>query len=186
MNPKPRVNLDADHTGHLLCVVCEYLNSIRLHIEDYLESDDTDSRVTQTLNLMDKFYLAGNIEGRLLAENINEEDLVILDCWEEELKGLKAESKEDVTLVIVSHAPVAWQTQTVWRTARIRRYIKERFPLCEPKIIWLTEEAEEYGSIQLVMQILVSPECVDTMLGVATRALHKAEMAVDDHWEDEA
>ena len=82
-----KVNLDADHTGHLLCVICNYLNHIRLNIEDYLEGDETDSRIKRSLELMELFYQAGNIEGRLLSNNVNETDLELIEKWEKELNG---------------------------------------------------------------------------------------------------
>jgi hypothetical protein len=80
-----KVILDADHTGHLLCVICDYLNHIRLNIEDYLESDDTDSRTSKPLELMETFYLAGNIESRILSNNATEADLELIEAWEAEL-----------------------------------------------------------------------------------------------------
>lgn len=86
----PKVSLDADYQGHLLCVICDYLNHIRLNLEDYLESDDTDARIEQPAKLMELFYFAGNIEGRLLSNNIGPQDLEIIELWEKELEGLKA------------------------------------------------------------------------------------------------
>ena len=80
-----KVNLDADHAGHLAVVICNYLNHIRMHLEEYLESDDTDSRTYKTLKLMEVFYLAGNIEGRILSNNVTEADLELLEAWEAEL-----------------------------------------------------------------------------------------------------
>lgn len=96
MSNFPRVDLDADHTGHLLCVICDYLNHIRLNIEDYLESDETDSRISQSEQLMELFYLAGNIEGRLLSNNVNEKDLELIEDWENELQGFQLAKDENV------------------------------------------------------------------------------------------
>ena len=80
-----KVNLDADHAGHLAVVICNYLNHIRMHLEEYLESDDTDSRTSKSLELMEMFYLAGNIEGRILSNNATEADLELVEAWEAEL-----------------------------------------------------------------------------------------------------
>lgn len=80
-----KVNLDADHTGHLAVVICNYLNHIRMHLEEYLESDDTDSRMSKPLELMETFYLAGNIEGRIISNNATEADLELVEAWEAEL-----------------------------------------------------------------------------------------------------
>lgn len=82
MKQHRKVNLDADHAGHLAVVICNYLNYIRMHLEEYLESDDTDSRTSMSLELMEMFYLAGNIEGRILSNNATEADLEIVEAWE--------------------------------------------------------------------------------------------------------
>lgn len=184
-----KVNLDADHAGHLLCVICEYLNHIRLHIEDYLESDDTDARIEKPLSLMELFYMAGNLEGRILSNNIGPLDLELIEAWEEDLREKQGEEdvdEEDFTLVFSSHAPIEKQTQTVWLTARIRRRLKAFFPQCDPTLTWLTADAEEYGSIQLVMQILVSPEFAEAMTAAVEIALKQVGMSIDDWWKEEA
>lgn len=186
----PRVDLDADHIGHLLCVLCDYLNHIRLNIEDYLESDETDSRISQSMRLMELFYLAGNIEGRLLSNNVDEKDLEIIEEWENELNGGQSGNEnvggEDFTLVFSSHLPLIRQNQKTFITARIRRSLKNSFPLCSPGITWLTDDAQEYGSIQLILQILVSPEYADDMCAAVQKALSLVDMRVDDMWEEEA
>ena len=191
MKVTPKAMLDADHTGHLLCVICDYLNHIRLHIEDYLESDDTDSRIERPLELMELFYLAGNIEGRLLSNNVNEKDLELIEEWEKELNGGQLGNKENVdeedfTLVFSSYASVDYRGQATLLTARIRRYLKNIFPLCEPSLTWLTEDAEMYGSIQLVLQILVSPKYKDDVVAAVQKSLHLVGLSIDDIWEDEA
>jgi hypothetical protein len=56
-----------------------------MHLEEYLESDDTDSRTSKPLELMKTFYLAGNIEGRILSNNATEADLELVEAWEAEL-----------------------------------------------------------------------------------------------------
>lgn len=87
MTPKQyrKVNLDADHQGHLVAGICNYLNHIQMHLEEYLESDDTDSRTSKPLELMETFYMAGNIEGRILSNNATEADLELVEAWEAEL-----------------------------------------------------------------------------------------------------
>lgn len=190
MEVKNKLSLDADHQGHLLCVICDYLNHIRLNIEDYLESDDTDSRVEQPAKLMELFYFAGNVEGRLLSNNITTQDLELIEEWEKELEGFEAEDKdvdeEDFTLVFSSHAPVEYIHKTTFLTARIRRNIRYFFPNCEPNVAWLTEDAEEYGCIQLILQILVSPKYKDKMTAAVKTALGCITMSVDDMWEEQA
>lgn len=186
-----KVILDADHTGHLLCVICDYLNHIRLNIEDYLEGDETDSRIERPLELMELFYQAGNIEGRLLSNNVNETDLELIEEWEKELNGGQSGNKENVggedfTLVFSSHASVDYKGRTTLLTARIRRCLKNIFPLCEPSITWLTEDAEKYGSIQLVLQMLVSPKYKDDVVAAVQKALSLVGLSIDDMWEDEA
>ena len=68
--------LDADHLGHL-CVVCErYYQWI------------IDQVQTAEMTIMDYGQLAyqvGYMQGRLEAEMITEEDLEILEEWEQEL-----------------------------------------------------------------------------------------------------
>lgn len=191
MSNFPKVNLDADHAGHLLCVICGYLNHIRLNIEDYLMSDDTDSLIEKPLELMELFYLAGNIEGRLLSNNVNEKDLELIEDWENELNGGQSGNKENVgeedfTLVFSSYASVDYRGRATLLTARIRRCLKTSFPLCDPSITWLTEDAETYGSIQLVLQILVSPKYKDDVVAAVQKALHLVGLSIDDMWEDEA
>jgi hypothetical protein len=186
-----KVLLDADHTVHLLCVICDYLNHIRLNIEDYLEGDETDSRIKKSLELMELFYQAGNIEGRLLSNNVNETDLELIEEWEKELNGGQSGNKENVgeedfTLVFSSQLPLTRQYQKTFITARIRRSLKNSFPLCDPSTTWLTEDAQEYGSIQLILQILVSPEYADDMCTAVQKALSLVDMRVDDMWGEEA
>ena len=70
------LSLDADHLGHL-CVVCE-----RYHqwIIDQVQ--------TAEMEIMEYGYLAyqvGYMQGRLEAEMITEEDLEVLEEWEQEL-----------------------------------------------------------------------------------------------------
>ena len=85
MEQPKKVNLDADHAGHLALVICNYLNHIRLNLEECLESDDTDSRISKPFELMETFYLAGNIEGRILSNNATAADLELVEAWEAEL-----------------------------------------------------------------------------------------------------
>lgn len=185
-----KVILDADHTGHLLCVICDYLNHIRLNIEDYLEGDETDPRIKRSLELMELFYQAGNIEGRILSNNANETDLELIEEWEKELNGGQSGNEnvggEDFILVFSSHASVDYRGQATLLTARIRRCLKNIFPSCEPSITWLTEDAETYGSIQLVLQMLVSPKYKDDVVAAVQKALSLVGLSIDDMWEDEA
>lgn len=105
MQPKrKRVSLDADHRGHLACVICDYLNSIRMNLEEYLESDDTDSRLSKPLELMETFYLAGNIEGRILSNNATEADIELVEAWEAELEDADDEDAydEDITDILTT------------------------------------------------------------------------------------
>lgn len=181
-----KVKLDPDHQGHLVCVICRYLNHIRKNIEEYLESDDTDSRITKVIELADTFYFAGNIEGRVLSDNATVADVELVGLWEAELEGNDEDKEEDHTLIISSHLPASRTTQTTWFTARIRRKLRSFFPNSDPTITWLTADAEEYGSIQMVLQILVSPEYEEAVLGALQIALGSVGMSIDDHWTEPA
>ena len=70
------ISLDADHLGHL-CVVCE-----RYHqriIDQVLAAEMT------TMDYGQLAYQIGYMQGRLEAEMITENDLEVLEEWEQEL-----------------------------------------------------------------------------------------------------
>ena len=70
------ISLDADHLGHL-CVVCE-----RYHqriIDQVLAAEMT------TMDYGQLAYQVGYMQGRLEAEMITENDLKVLEEWEQEL-----------------------------------------------------------------------------------------------------
>lgn len=82
---KSRPILDADRQGELIGVITDYLNHIRLNIEDYLEGDETGDRILKPLELAELFYLAGHIQGRLHGGCVTEGDIDIVERWEQEL-----------------------------------------------------------------------------------------------------
>lgn len=77
---KPLVSLDADHTGHLLCMLADYHTFI---IDQWHCGERENDEVAGTC------YLLGNIEGRLLYNGLTQDDLDILEDWEAELEEWK-------------------------------------------------------------------------------------------------
>ena len=72
------ISLDADHLGHL-CVVCE-----RFHqriIDQVLAAE------METMEYGQLAYQVGYMQGRLEAEMITENDLRVLEEWEQTLLG---------------------------------------------------------------------------------------------------
>lgn len=182
MTPKRnRVSLDADHQGHLACVICNYLNHIRLNLEEYLESDDTDSRLSKPLELMETFYMAGNIEGRILSNNVDMKDIELVEAWEAELEE---EDDEDITLHVIVNLPHSHISKIPEINRRIRREWKKIRPLTHIGLTWLTEDPEEYDSIQLNIEILVSPEHHGQMTTDILTTLHRINLPTADHWTE--
>ena len=74
------VILDADHAGHLLVMLAEYHTFVldQWHCGE-LENDD----VANTC------YLLGNIESRVRYNHLTQDDLDLLEYWEEELNEQK-------------------------------------------------------------------------------------------------
>ena len=71
------VSLDPDHQGELLVLCSE------LHTAWNQEFADTQS--TNTQDILDAYYLLGNIEGRLKSGRVTMNDLGMLDAWKEEM-----------------------------------------------------------------------------------------------------
>lgn len=71
------VSLDPDHQGELLVLCSE------LHTAWNQEFADTQS--TNTQDILDAYYLLGNIEGRLKSGRVTMGDLGMLDAWKEEM-----------------------------------------------------------------------------------------------------
>lgn len=71
------VSLDPDHQGELLVLCSE------LHTAWNQEFADTQS--TNTQDILDAYYLLGNIEGRLKNGRVTMDDLGMLDAWKEEM-----------------------------------------------------------------------------------------------------
>lgn len=71
------VSLDPDHQGELLVLCSE------LHTAWNQEFADTQS--TNTQDILDAYYLLGNIEGRLKSGRVTMGDLGMLDVWKEEM-----------------------------------------------------------------------------------------------------
>ena len=71
------VSLDPDHQGELLVLCSE------LHTAWNQEFADTQS--TNTQDILDAYYLLGNIEGRLKSGRVMMGDLGMLDAWKEEM-----------------------------------------------------------------------------------------------------
>ena len=188
MNPKPKVNLDADHIGHLHCVINEYHNYILRSTdpESFAEMIDEGDRN----DWLDTLYMIGNIQGRLLSDNIDTDDLELIEAWETELKELEDEDEEDedndFTLVVTANLPYDSIKQIPQITNRLRDSYKAIRPFSQMGITWLTEDPEDYDTIQLVAQILVSPEYVPAVTADVLKAFQKANLPVHDHWEDKA
>ena len=70
------LSLDADHLGHL-CVVCERYHQ---RIIDQVQAAEM-----ETMEFGQLAYQVGYMQGRLEAEMITEEDLKVLEEWEQEL-----------------------------------------------------------------------------------------------------
>lgn len=80
-NKEPElVKLDADHAGHLLGMLAEYHTFVM---------DQWHCGEKQNDDVADTCYLLGNIEGRLLYDGLTQEDLDLLEAWEEELEEWK-------------------------------------------------------------------------------------------------
>lgn len=73
------VSLDPDHQGELLVLCSE------LHTAWNQEFADTQS--TNTQDILDAYYLLGNIEGRLKSGRVTMDDLGMLEAWEEEMNN---------------------------------------------------------------------------------------------------
>ena len=73
------VSLDPDHQGELLVLCSE------LHTAWNQEFADTQS--TNTQDILDAYYLLGNIEGRLKSGRVTMGDLGMLEAWQEELEN---------------------------------------------------------------------------------------------------
>ena len=73
------VSLDPDHQGELLVLCSE------LHTAWNQEFADTQS--TNTQDILDAYYLLGNIEGRLKSGRVTMNDLGMLEAWEEEMNN---------------------------------------------------------------------------------------------------
>ena len=81
-NNKPLIKLDADHAGTLLVVMSElHTYWMELWREGKAKPEDT----------MDKLYLMGNMEGRCLYDGLTQDDLDLLELWEEEMVAWKEE-----------------------------------------------------------------------------------------------
>ena len=70
------LSLDADHLGHL-CVVCERYHQ---RIIDQVQTAEM-----TTMDYGQLAYQIGYMQGRLEAEMITENDLEVLEEWEQEL-----------------------------------------------------------------------------------------------------
>ena len=70
------LSLDADHLGHL-CVVCERYHQWII--------DQVQTAEMTTMDYGQLAYQVGYMQGKLEAEMITEEDLEILEEWEQEL-----------------------------------------------------------------------------------------------------
>ena len=70
------LSLDADHLGHL-CVVCERYHQ---RIIDQVQAAEM-----TTMDYGQLAYQVGYMQGRLEAEMITENDLEVLEEWEQEL-----------------------------------------------------------------------------------------------------
>ena len=70
------LSLDADHLGHL-CVVCERYHQ---RIIDQVQAAEM-----TTMDYGQLAYQIGYMQGRLEAEMITENDLEVLEEWEQEL-----------------------------------------------------------------------------------------------------
>lgn len=181
MPKRNRVSLDADHQGHLACVVCNYLNHFRMNLEEYLESDDTDSRLFKPRELMETFYIAGNIEGRILSNNVDTKDIELVESWEAELEE---KDEEDITLHVVVNLPYSHISKIPEINHRIRREWKKVRPLTHIGLTWLTEDPEEYDSIQLDIEILVSPEHHGQITTDILTILHRIDLPMAYHWTE--
>lgn len=71
------VSLDPDHQGELLVLCAE------LHTAWNQKFADTQS--TNTQDILDAYYLLGNIEGRLKSGRVTMNDIGMLDAWKEEM-----------------------------------------------------------------------------------------------------
>lgn len=74
-NNNPRVSLDADHQGHIIVFLAEYHS----WITEQWECGEMEDR-----NYADTCYMIGNIEGRTLYNGLTQEDLNLIEAWEEE------------------------------------------------------------------------------------------------------
>ena len=70
------ISLDADHLGHL-CVVCERYHQ---RIIDQVQTAEM-----TTMDYGQLAYQIGYMQGRLESEMITENDLEVLEEWEQEL-----------------------------------------------------------------------------------------------------
>lgn len=74
-------SLDASHQIDLLSL-CRDLNSEWQNFPElYFEGDEVQ-------DVMYRFYLLGNIEGRIVSDHVTPDDLEMLELWEEEMEGV--------------------------------------------------------------------------------------------------
>ena len=73
------ISVDADLQGELLVLCSE------LHTAWNQEFADTQS--TNTQDILDAYYLLGNIEGRLKSGRVTADDMNMLEAWQEEMNN---------------------------------------------------------------------------------------------------
>lgn len=77
---KPFVSLDADHIGTLLVLMSE----LHIYWNELWETGELETPI-----MAEQMYLLGNIEGRCICSHLTQEDLDLLEAWEEELTEWK-------------------------------------------------------------------------------------------------
>lgn len=73
------VSLDPDHQGELL-VLCSELHTA-------WNQEFANMQSTNTQDILDTYYLLGNIEGRLKSGRVTMDDIGMLEAWQEELEN---------------------------------------------------------------------------------------------------
>lgn len=155
MKQHRKVNLDADHAGHLAVVICNYLNHIR------------------------------NIESRILSNNATEADLELVEAWEKEMADDANSNNLDLTLYITGTLP----QEDIVNVGRITKTLREVYRKIRPhshmEITWRLSDPEHSDIIEVMIEVLVSPKYIDSVLADVRKACALAEVPVTDYFTDD-
>lgn len=168
-----RVILDADHKGQLLVTINRLLNIYRMNIEGFLD-DTHNSLEDNVLSLLDLFYFAGNVEGRLISDNATEDDLEWIDKWDEEHEFDENVPGLSLILALSVRAVSIKEYNTQALSMRMRRKFKGKCPGHPIKFVWTGEELDSQDKIPLVVLIRAEEQQLENV-ALAMKAILRSE-----------